>query len=126
MIKLFHLINGEQLIGQCLGPQKNMFSISRPMYVERTQDGGMRLRDTLTLSDGEETISIMDNNILFTTTPLTEMIEYYEMASVYSNSITKLLVRAQILESAVDMKRMLEEDAKEMSTTIKNSGGIVH
>lgn len=126
MIKLFHLINGEQLIGRCWGPQQNMFSISRPMYVERTQDGGMRLRDTLTLSDGEEAISIMDNNILFTTTPLTEMIEYYEMASVYSNSITKLLVRAQILESAVDMKRMLEEDAKEMSTTIKNSGGIVH
>jgi hypothetical protein len=131
MITLFHLINGEQLIGFVHDRKKNgtrerTIDISDPMYVERTLEGGMRLRDVLALSDTPNDIHIMEQNVLFTSVPLPEMVEYYKMASTYSNSITKVLIKAQILESAVDMKRMLEEDGKEISTAIKNSGGLVH
>lgn len=128
MIQLVHLVSGDIIIGNTSNANSYhpQLWIRDPMYVERTSDGGMRLRDVMTLSEDQNQITIRRANILFTTTPLQEMIDYYEIAAKYSKDISKVLVKAQILESAVDMRKMLEEDSREMSTSIRNSGGVVH
>ncbi len=118
MILIFKLMDGQEIIGQIeesLLTTPEFYTIMNPMsimdstsYMEEAGYGGMRLRDTLLLSDDESII--MPSKFCITTyNPSKSLVDYYTKARLYYRKYTKKDIDKQIEEAAADMEQSIHE-----------------
>ena len=123
MILIFKLIDGQEIIGtvqETLLTPPEYYTIMEPMsimdstsYMEEAGYGGMRLRDTLLLSD-DESITIPSKFCITTYNPSKSLVAYYTKAKLYYRKYTKKDIDRQIEEAAADMEQSIHE--RESST----------
>lgn len=123
MILIFKLTDGQEIIGDIeenLLTTAEYYTIVDPMtimdstaYMEEAGYGGMRLRDTLLLSD-DDSIVIPSKFCITTYNPSRSLVSYYTKARLYYKKYTKKDIDRQIEEAAADMEQSIHE--RETST----------
>jgi hypothetical protein len=123
MILIFKLTDGQEIIGDIeenLLTTAEYYTIVDPMtimdstaYMEEAGYGGMRLRDTLLLSD-DDSIVIPSKFCITTYNPSQSLVSYYTKARLYYKKYTKKDIDRQIEEAAADMEQSIHE--RETST----------
>lgn len=123
MILIFKLTDGQEIIGDIeenLLTTAEYYTIVDPMtimdstaYMEEAGYGGMRLRDTLLLSD-DDSIVIPAKFCITTYNPSQSLVSYYTKARLYYKKYTKKDIDRQIEEAAADMEQSIHE--RETST----------
>lgn len=118
MILIFKLTDGQEIIGEIdetLLTTSEYYTIVDPMsimdstaYMEEAGYGGMRLRDTLLLSD-DESITIPSKFCITTYNPSQSLVSYYTKARLYYKKYTKKDIDRQIEEAAADMEQSIHE-----------------
>lgn len=118
MILIFKLTDGQEIIGdidETLLTTSEYYTIVDPMsimdstaYMEEAGYGGMRLRDTLLLSD-DESITIPSKFCITTYNPSQSLVSYYTKARLYYKKYTKKDIDRQIEEAAADMEQSIHE-----------------
>lgn len=118
MILIFKLTDGQEIIGEIdetLLTTSEYYTIVDPMsimdstaYMEEAGYGGMRLRDTLLLSD-DESITIPSKFCITTYNPSQSLVSYYTKARLYYKKYTKKDIDRQIEEAAADMDQSIQE-----------------
>jgi hypothetical protein len=120
MILIFKLTDGQEIIGDIeenLLTTAEYYTIMDPMtimdstaYMEEAGYGGMRLRDTLLLSDDDSIV--IPSKFCITTSQ--SLVSYYTKARLYYKKYTKKDIDRQIEEAAADMEQSIHE--RETST----------
>ena len=116
MILIFKLTDGQEIIGEIeesLLTNSEYYTIVNPMsimdstsYMEEVGYGGMRLRDTLLLSE-DESITVPSKFCITTYNPSQSLVTYYTKARVYYKKYTKKDIDRQIEEAAADMEQAI-------------------
>jgi hypothetical protein len=114
MVRIYTLVNGEQIIGYGNYKTYTATTIKDPYYIMEAQDeygnSGMKLINVCTFSV-EQCIIVNDSHIVFSTKANDKMTEYYE----------KLVVT----HSNKDAYTMIEESIKEMENMEETMREIV-
>jgi len=114
MIVVIKLVTGESIIGAvqytsidqllCQGTIR----ITDPMSIDRDEDG-MKLRDSLMLSE-QEVLIFRQDDIITSYIPITPLVDYYTKALVYAKSFTKPNTISQISEAIQDIEFALKQE----------------
>ena len=112
MVYIYTLVNGEQIIGQCLIADDDI-TIKDPYYIMESQDdygnNGMRLINVCTFSE-EQCIVINDKHVVFSIKANEYMTRYYEkIVNAYSHSAA-----SKLIEDAIKEMDSMEERMKQL------------
>lgn len=117
MLKVFKLVNGEEIIGQVvsLNHEASDISLLNPMTILGfDDDSGFRLQNTLILA-ADNGILLPSYHILTCYNPSDSLANYYFTAVEYSNNYLKTQVNLQIQMSAQRLHMAFEEMKDKMS-----------
>jgi hypothetical protein len=111
MIKIYTLVNGEQIIGSHIQNYESV-TIRDPFYIVESQDeygnNGMRLINVCTFSE-EQCINVNNNHIIFSLPASKNMIVYYEKLVNAHNRQSASKILADAIREMDDMEeKMLE------------------
>ena len=110
MVRIYTLINGEQIIGM-VEKFSNFCKITNPYYIMESEDqygnSGMKLINVCTFSK-EQCIIVNDTHIVFSTSANDKMTEYYQkLVAAHNNKDTSTMIEDAIkdMESMEDKMR---------------------
>lgn len=108
-INIVKLIDGEEIICE-VNDSGNRLTLIGPMHVV-PDDGeyGMRLRNTLLLSDATQ-FTVDYNKIMFIYKPSDVMVEYYVKALEYAKKYASPIINQQIVESTAGIDKLTRID----------------
>jgi hypothetical protein len=110
MVRIYTLINGEQIIGM-VEKFSNFCKITNPYYIMESEDqygnSGMKLINVCTFSK-QQCIIVNDTHIVFSTSANDKMTEYYQkLVAAHNNKDTSTMIEDAIkdMESMEDKMR---------------------
>jgi hypothetical protein len=110
MVRIYTLINGEQIIGM-VEKFSNFCKITNPYYIMESEDqygnSGMKLINVCTFSK-KQCIIVNDTHIVFSTSANDKMTEYYQkLVAAHNNKDTSTMIEDAIkdMESMEDKMR---------------------
>ncbi len=118
MIVVFKLLSGEEVIGRmvCETDEEfdtlEMYELFDPMWIVPSDQGAMKLRDALMLS---ENLSMIFNpgDVITCYKPMQSFVEYYTRASEYSINFTRSSIATQIELATQELEESMREEKEQ-------------
>jgi len=117
---VFKLISGEEIIGTlaCETDEEfdklEQFELMDPMWIVRSKDGAMKLRDACMLSENDGLIFVPEC-IITCYKPSINLVNYYLQASEYSKTFTRDGIGAQIDMATLELRQMMQEEKEQLA-----------
>ena len=116
MIYIFRMATGETIIGECNHEFEHLskldeapyLTIYEPMIIEK-DEGGMKLRDYLMLSDKEK-LTFRSVDVISLYTPSEVLEKYYRRAALYAKKYTRPGAQQQIDAAIQDLEAAMQEE----------------
>lgn len=118
MIVVFKLLSGEEIIGRmvCETDEEfetlEMYELFDPMWIVPNENGAMKLRDALMLS---ENLSLIFNpgDVITCYKPMQSFIDYYSRACEYSINFTRASIATQIELATQELEDTMREEKEQ-------------
>lgn len=131
MIVVLRILSGEEIIGrmECEDESEfdklELYELFDPMWIVPNDEGAMKLRDALMLS---ENISLIFNpgDVITCYKPIENFAQYYKFANEYSTNYTRAYIAKQIDLATQDLKEIIRDEKEyvtEMSKMLRKVTG---
>lgn len=118
MIVVFKLLSGEEVIGrmECETDEEfdklDYYELFDPMWIVPSEQGAMKLRDALMLSENLSLI-FNPNDVITCYKPMQSFVDYYKRASEYSINFTRASIASQIELATQELDDSMREEKEQ-------------